>query len=390
VTQPPVSQPLPAVLAIDGGNSKTEAVLVAADGTLLAQVRGAASNPQTCGGLDAAFAVLSGLVAQAAAQAGLAGGPGGDGGPVAGHCSACLAGADLPEEELQLTELVAARGWSRSAEVVNDTFAVLRAGLDDGPGQRWGVGVTCGAGINCVGVAPDGRVTRFLSLGQDSGDWGGGGDLARDALWHAARAEDGRGPATLLATAVPAHFGLARVRDVTIGRHHGKISGADMHGLVPVLFAVAGQGDEVAVRLLTAQADEIVTMASVAARRLDLASTDLPVVLGGSIVTARDPLLTARLTERLAAELPAATMRIVDVPPVAGAALLGLDAAGANEAAAARLRASYPGAGQAAGHLLALGLARGQGYQRPWCTRSSRLRRRMAEEDPPASAAGSG
>ncbi len=352
MTQPPASQPLPAVLAIDGGNSKTEAVLVAADGTLLAQVRGAASNPQTCGGLDAAFAVLSGLVARAAAQAGLAGGPGGDGGPVAGHCSACLAGADLPQEELQLTELVAARGWSRSAEVVNDTFAVLRAGLDDGPGRRWGVGVTCGAGINCVGVAPDGRVTRFLSLGQDSGDWGGGSDLARDALWHAARAEDGRGPATMLATAVPAHFGLEQVRDVAIGRYHGKISGADLHGLVPVLFSAAGQGDEVAVRLLTAQADEIVTMASVAARRLglagtalagpDLASTPLPVVLGGSIVTARDPLLIGRLTERLAAELPAATMRIVDVPPVAGAALLGLDAAGADEAAAARLRASYP------------------------------------------------
>ncbi|HEY1616124.1 MAG TPA: BadF/BadG/BcrA/BcrD ATPase family protein [Streptosporangiaceae bacterium] len=334
-----MTQPLPAVLAIDGGNSKTEAVLVAADGSLLASVRGAASNPQTCGGLDAAFAVLSGLVAQAAAQAGL---PGGDGGPVAERCSACLAGADLPDEERQLTELVAARGWSRSAQVVNDTFAVLRAGLDDAAGQHWGVGVTCGAGINCVGIAPDGRVTRFLSLGQDSGDWGGGSDLARDALWHAARAEDGRGPATMLATAVPEHFGLEQVRDVTIGRYQGKISGADLHGLVPVLFAAAGQGDEVAVRLLAAQADEIVTMACVAARRLDLAGAAMPVVLGGSILTSRDPLLTGRLSQRFAEELPAAMMRIVDVPPVAGAALLGLDATGADEAAAARLRASYP------------------------------------------------
>jgi N-acetylglucosamine kinase-like BadF-type ATPase len=265
-----VSQPLsgvadrPAVLAIDGGNSKTEVALVAADGTLLAQVRGGRSNPQTIG-MDAAFAVLGSLVAEAAQQAGLP-----TGGLIASHASACLAGADLAEEEQQLTDLVQAQGWTASSLVVNDTFAVLRAGLDDavGPaggeqragqhragqrggdqhraGEHWGVGVTCGAGINCVGVAPDGTTTRFLALGPISGDWGGGGDLARDALWWAVRAEDGRGPQTTLREAVPAHFGLPEVRDVTLGLYQETISPGALHGLVPVLFQVAAAGDEVA------------------------------------------------------------------------------------------------------------------------------------------------
>jgi len=35
---------LPAVLAIDGGNSKTDVALVAADGSLLASVRGPGTN----------------------------------------------------------------------------------------------------------------------------------------------------------------------------------------------------------------------------------------------------------------------------------------------------------------------------------------------------------
>ena len=70
----------------------------------------------------------------------------------------------------------------------------------------------------------------------------------------------------------------------------------------------------------------------------------MPVALGGSILTTRHPLLNARLTERLAAELPAATPRIVDVPPVAGAALLGLDRVGAPPESAARLRACYASA----------------------------------------------
>jgi N-acetylglucosamine kinase-like BadF-type ATPase len=338
-----------AVLAIDGGNSKTELALVVADGTLLAQVRGGGSNPQIIG-MNEAFAVLSDLVQGAARKAGVPGGA-----LVAGHASACLAGADLPDEEQQLTDLVQAQGWTRSSLVVNDTFAVLRAGLDDagqpggarsgadrpGPASHWGVGVTCGAGINCVGVAPDGRTTRFLSLGEISGDWGGGGSLASEALWWAARAEDGRGPDTELRAAVSAHFGLAEVRDVTIGCYRQEICRGDLHGLVPVLFEVAGRGDQVARDLVLRQADEICVMAATAARRLGLTGAAVPVVVGGSVVTARNPLLTGRLTERLAAELPLAQLRIVDVPPVAGAALLGLDRAGAGPAAAQRLRGCF-------------------------------------------------
>jgi N-acetylglucosamine kinase-like BadF-type ATPase len=331
--------PPAAVLAIDGGNSKTELALVAADGTLLAQVRGGRSNFQGIG-MNEAFAVLGGLVRDAARAAGIPDGAG----LVARHASACLAGADLPDEEQQLTDLVQAQGWTQSSLVVNDTFAVLRAGLDDaGEPEHWGVGVTCGAGINCVGVAPDGRTTRFLSLGEISGDWGGGGSLASDTLWWAARAEDGRGPQTELMRAVPAHFGLASVRDVTIGCYRREITRQKLHGLVPVLFEVASQGDRVAQDLVLRQADEISVMAATAARRLGLAGAPVPVIVGGSVVTARNPLLVDRLTERLAAELPHARLRIVDVPPVAGAALLGLDRAGAGPAAAQRLRSCFAG-----------------------------------------------
>ena len=63
-------------------------------------------------------------------------------------------------------------------------------------------------------------------------------------------------------------------------------------------------------------------------------------VLGGSLMTARDPLLTSGIAERFAARLPGAEVRIVDVPPVTGAALLGLDYVGAPAGAAARLRAA--------------------------------------------------
>jgi N-acetylglucosamine kinase-like BadF-type ATPase len=56
-----------AVLAIDGGNSKTDVALVAADGTLLALARGPGSCPQDVG-FDGCLAILADLVNGVAAR----------------------------------------------------------------------------------------------------------------------------------------------------------------------------------------------------------------------------------------------------------------------------------------------------------------------------------
>jgi len=125
-------------------------------------------------------------------------------GRVAQVATLLMAGVDFPAEEDAVRVAVEQRGWAQSVHVGNDTFAVLRAGTERG----WGVAVTCGAGINCVGVAPDGRHARFPALGAITGDWGGGYDLGLAAVSAAARSEDGRGPRTSLEGAVPAHFGV--------------------------------------------------------------------------------------------------------------------------------------------------------------------------------------
>ncbi len=323
-----------AVLAIDGGNSKTDLALVAFDGTLLAQVRGPGVDSQA-NGIEPTMQMLGGLVAAAAREAGLL-----PAGLLAAHTSACLANADLPDEEEELGAALAARGWSVTSTLLNDTFAVLRAGLD-GP-EHWGVAVTCGAGINCVGVGPDGQTTRFLALGEETGDWGGGEALGMQALWLAMRAEDGRGAQTMLREAVTRHFSVPEVRDVAIGVHRGTIARDKLLELAPVLLEVAGGGDDAARGVVRQLADEVCVMALTAIRRLGLAGVAVPVVLGGSLLAAANPLLTDAIATGLAAGAPAAVMRIVDVPPVAGAALLGLDHVAAPASAHQRLRASYP------------------------------------------------
>jgi N-acetylglucosamine kinase-like BadF-type ATPase len=339
----PLGPTEPAVLAIDGGNSKTDVALVAADGTLLASARG----PGVPGMMapDETVRVLGSAAAEAAAAAGLSPDSAGlspdRAGPrIAGHLSACVANADLPEEERQLTEILSAQGWTGTTRVANDTFAVLRAGLD-GPGPHWGVAVTCGAGINCVAVAPDGRTARYLALGEITGDWGGANGLSLQIIWWASRAEDGRGPQTALREAVCAFLGAASMYDVAVGLHTGTIGWDRAVGLTSVLFQAAAGGDEVALDLVRRLADEVCVMALAAMRRLGLEDQPVPVALGGGLLTARDPLLTAEITRRFAEEAPLASPCVVDIPPVAGAALLGLDHLGAPPAAHARLRDAY-------------------------------------------------
>ncbi len=304
-----------AVLAIDGGNSKTDVALVALDGTVLARVRGPGANAQKLG-LPEAMRIICSLVRQAALDAGLTPGE-----RLAKHTAAYLAGVDVPREEVALAGAVRDQRWSDSITVDNDTFAVFRAGTT----KHWGVGVVVGAGTNAVGKAPDGRTARFVAIGALSGDFGGGHDLSQWVMWHAARDEDGRGAPTALRQAVIDHFGMASVHDVVVAFHLGQLRRADQLALTPLLFQVAACGDAIAADLVDRQAREVALLAKSVMRRLDLMSTPTDVVLGGGVLTPRDPLLMRRVEHWMAREVPTALTRVNDVPAIAGAALLGLD-----------------------------------------------------------------
>ncbi|MYW65776.1 ATPase [Streptomyces sp. SID8379] len=322
------------VLAIDAGNSKTDVAVVAADGTVVGAARGGGFQPPRVG-VEAAVDVLADAVARAFAEAGV---------DSVGHVSACLANADLPVEEKELAAALRGRGWSPSGsvDVRNDTFAVLRAGLLEDAEPR-GVAVVCGAGVNCAGMLPDGRTARFPAIGRISGDWGGGGGLAEEALWYAARAEDGRGEPTALMRELPAHFGLPSMYALIEALHLGRVSEARRHECTPVLFATAAAGDPVARALVDRMADEVVAMSTVALRRLDLLTEEVPVLLGGGVLAARHPQLDDRIAVLLSARAPKAIPRVVSERPVLGAALLGLDSVGAAPEVHARVRAHYVG-----------------------------------------------
>jgi N-acetylglucosamine kinase-like BadF-type ATPase len=304
------------VLAVDGGNSKTDVALVDGDGRLLAAVRGRTTSHQQVGG-DAGMQRLTALVGDAYRAAG----------GRAGRADVgvyCLAGADTPRDVRGLTARLAERAFARTDLLRNDTFAALRAGTDRG----WGVVVICGQGVNAAGIAPDGRTARLDALGEISGDWGGATDVGWQGLAAAVRARDGRGPRTALERSVPGHFGLATPRALTMAMYDERVAQRRIGELAPVVFAAAMDGDAAARSIVDRLADEIVTMAGAMIRRLRLRRLDPEVVLGGGVFRTPDIAFRSRIEAGVQAIAPEARLVRTEAPPVAGAALLGLDTVG--------------------------------------------------------------
>jgi len=322
---------LPAILAVDGGGSKIDAVLLRKDGAVLGAARVPTTDFDQNGG-DVHMGQVLDAVAAASVDAGLSA----DRMPVAQLGVYCLAGADFPVDDRRIDRWLRIREVTDERLVRNDTFAVLRAGTD----RDWGVGVVCGYGINCSGVAPDGRITRFPAVGPISGDWGGGNDIGEAGLWHAIRSEDGRGPKTELQRTIPACLGYRRPFQVLTALHTGKLDIDRIAQLPPVVFETAARGDATARSIIDRQADEVVALATTAIRRLRMTRLDVDVVLGGGIFRNEDAAFFERIRDGVAQVAPAATITVLSDPPVIGAAQLGLDRVGATRAAHVRARAA--------------------------------------------------
>jgi N-acetylglucosamine kinase-like BadF-type ATPase len=308
----------PAVLAFDGGSTKTDVVLVSRQGTVLGRARVGPSNHQLVG-LDGTIAALSEAFATVTADARLPLG-------ASALCPTgvyCLAGLDLPVDEERLAPAIGALGWTDRVLLRNDTFAVSRAGTT----SSWGIGVVCGTGMNCAAVGPDGRTVRFPALAELSGDLAPGGAwLGLRALGLALRAGDGRGPGTVLRQRVAAQLGTADPEEALTGIYTGILPYARLFELARVLLDAAADGDAPAREAADFLADEIVAFVRAAVVRLNLQDEPVEVVLGGGIFDTSDAAFHERVADGIRAAAPRAVLVPLDAPPVLGAALLGLDA----------------------------------------------------------------
>ena len=301
------------LLGVDGGNSKTIAVVGDDGGQILGLARAGSSNHQGLG-LTEAMDRIRGAALAAMRMAGV------EPEQVAGaYC--CLAGADLPSDFALLRPALRDLGLAQDIDLNNDSIASLRAGTDN-PNA---VCVALGAGTVAVGRNAAGQEIRLPALGWISGDWGGGGDLAREAIWYTVRMHDGRGEPTML------HDMVLRALDVPDGDvlierlYHRQIGHDTIVHLAPLVFEAAEAGDRVARDLIERSGVEVAVTARALLRRLGLIEIPADVVLGGSIFRGQGPLLIDTVRARLSEFAPLARMILLDVDPVLGSFFCAMD-----------------------------------------------------------------
>jgi N-acetylglucosamine kinase-like BadF-type ATPase len=297
---------------------------------VLGFARGPLSHAQHIG-VEASADVLGEIAAEVGAPADLA--------------VLLLAGLDFPDEEDAYLAEAERRGWAKETVVGNDTYAVLRAGTERG----WGVAVTCGAGMNCVGVGRDGRRVRFPSLGAVSGDlMDGGGTVGLAAVTAAARSDDRRGPRTDLERLVPEHFGAANPVELGRAIHAGRVPWRRLGELAPIVFDIAEQ-DAVAGEIVDRLAGEVVALVRATVLRLELGDDEIDVVLGGGLLQSENRRLLDGIDAGLREVGPRLSIRVASSRPIVGAALAALDRFGAPAEAHARARAELDQATAALG-----------------------------------------
>ncbi len=319
------------ILGVDGGGSKTLAVVADDTGEVLGIGRTGSANHQGLG-LDRAMEQVRLAVLQAYATAGVR--------PEEVEVAAyCIAGADLPEDFELLRPALTDLHLAQREHLENDIVASLRSGSD----RRDVVVVGWGSGVNALGRNAAGREIRFPALGWISGDWGGGGDLGREAIYLVVRGDDGRGRPTLLREPVLAAFDVKDVDELVRILYFEEGRYLPMHSLAPLVFAVANAGDGVARDLVERAGIEVAATALALLRRLEILDVPTDVVLAGSIFKAELPLLIDTVRCRLNEAAPLAQLIRPEVEPVLGALFCGFDLVSreVHGAVRARAKASY-------------------------------------------------
>ena len=300
-------------LGVDVGGTKTHALIADSEGRVVGAGLSGAGNYELVG-YDGLKTALDNSVAQALDQAGI-------------HASQVkgagfgVAGYDWPSELPPTMQVIETLGLDCPIELVNDTIIGLVAGADAG----WGVAVVAGTGCNCIGRDRQGRLGRVTGEGGMFGEYGGAGEIVGRALQQVAYAHYRRGPATALTRVLVEGCGAKDAADLMEGLvmdwYHLDA------GLAPKIFAAARAGDGVARQVIDWAGKELGEMAACVIRQLGIQSLNFDVVLVGSVFSG-GALLLEPFTETVHTTAPGARLKRLEHPPVAGAVLLGMQAAG--------------------------------------------------------------
>jgi N-acetylglucosamine kinase-like BadF-type ATPase len=312
------------LLGVDGGATKTVALVADAEGEVLGAGRDGSSDIHAVADPSGPLDRVTSAVREAAARAGV---PPAD----LGRAAFSLCGADWPEDvELYQAGLAARLGLGEPPFVVNDAIGALRAGTPDGVGVSLVLGT--GGAIGARGA--DGR-TWFSGMRLEAS---GAGELGSRAYAMIIRGEYGAGPVPAFLDDALAAIGASTVDDLVHAiTARGGLGDRGLRRLAPVLLEAGHRGDPEARAVIAQHAELLAGYVRAASRRVGHPEEGVTLVVTGGVLRHH----CTDLVDRVARSLPEFEVVRATVEPAYGALLMAADRAGLAPSLE-RLRASGP------------------------------------------------
>ena len=300
--------PVELILAVDGGQTSTKALVAQIDGRVLGAGRGGPSDHfHIEGGVEKNRIAIQGAIKAALADAGVE--PDRVVSVALGLTGAPTGGTATPIVHDIIRELFAPRKISVGPDYITN--------LAGASGGQPGVVLIAGGGAISYGVTGDGHEALSGGFGYLLGDEGSAFNIGRLATIAAARASDGRDEPTALQGIVERAFGLGTMREITRIVYAAGFSRDRLSLLAPEVAAAARDGDGVAIRIMRTAGEELARTALATIRKLFEPGQPVDVFLTGGVFAAGD-VLRGPFRAALTQGWPEAADRDPRFPPAVG------------------------------------------------------------------------
>jgi len=295
------------VVGVDGGGTKTEAVIMDSDLRVIGEGRSGPSNPLRVGVTSAAAAVRE-AIDNACASAKVRRSD-------VESAEVGLAGARKHEIRERMREVLLALGI-RDIEVVTDADIALYGATDGAPG----IVVIAGTGSNCCGINSRGKRFCAGGWGPLAGDEGAGAWIARQALRAVAYASDGRGPETLLTEFACNYFHVSTADDLTTAIYAPTITNERIAGFGKDVVEAAKRKDPVAAQIIMGGGKELGVAAVAVIRNLQMERERFQIAFVGGVFRASGEMIIKPLKAEVAKVAPRAYYEPPHFSPAVAAA----------------------------------------------------------------------
>ncbi len=295
------------ILGIDGGGTKTIAVVADLHGNILGMGLSSGSNYHAVG-LENAIKAIKDSSKQAISNAN-----------VSTIKSACfgLAGAGRISDHKILFSKLENLIIANKILLKHDAYIALAGATICQPG----VIIIAGTGSMAFGMNHLGKEERSNGWGYLLGDEGSAYYIGRKALSYACKAFDGRGKKTALLEAIIDHFVLDDFNQIVKKVYSKRTSAQDIANLAPIVSQQASQGDKIALDIMNDSAFELALSVKSVIKKLDMDNERVLVATAGSVFKSGEVLL-GNFRQYLNSDYPLVEIIYPNFEPVIGALLI--------------------------------------------------------------------